>query len=97
MFCAGPGLGQNDPCWSLPIQDILWFYMTISSNFKRVSKSTEMSILDTFHSVHTGDQAVVPHGRSMHVDGQDPRLMASESKANHGVSSVVFRHGNALS
>lgn len=33
----------------------------------------------------------------MHVDGQDPRLMASESKANHAVSSVVFHYGNALS
>lgn len=40
-----------------------------------MSKNTEISPLDTFHSVHTGDQAVVPHGFSMYVDNQDPRLM----------------------
>lgn len=54
-----------------------------------MSKTTEMSILDTFYSVHTGDQTVVPHGCSMHVDGQDPRLMARESKANHKSCSFI--------
>lgn len=62
-----------------------------------MSKTTEISILDTFHTVHTGDQAVLPRGFSLYIDGQDHHEWLSESKANHAVSSVVFHHGDALS
>lgn len=64
---------------------------------RRVSKTTERSILDTIHSVHTGEEVVVPCGCSRHVYGQDPKWMARESKANDAVLSVVFYCGNALS
>lgn len=53
------------------IQNASNIHHTVRAKFKlkRGSENTEMSILDTFHSVHTDNQAVVPHSYSMHVGG----------------------------
>ncbi|KAJ7411616.1 hypothetical protein WISP_102059 [Willisornis vidua] len=46
--CTRPGVGLDDPCGSLPSQDILWFYGTFHSYrilFYLLKTSSQMAIL----------------------------------------------------
>lgn len=53
------------------IQNASIIHHPVRAKFKlqRGSENTETSILDTFHSVDTNNQAVVPRSYSVHVGG----------------------------